>query len=776
MEYLGYGGNGQYGLDSIAAYFPVGDIGFGMDNVLMTAINTTEYFLGQFGLGISAGRFDNKIGESALMQAVKQFGWVPSYSYGYTAGAFYKNTPCSVTLGGFDNSRLVPHDTEFTLTKVDNSPRATLRGLQVSNPDKPKAWDSSTQILSSYNTSFSVLIDSTTPYMWLPDNIADNFAATFNLTYNSTYDLYTLTNDQYRQYSESDAYSFTFSFSSVDNHDNFGLPLNIPGVVNITVPIRSFVGTLQYPFAKGAIKYGDPAVPYFMLRRAKNETNAIMGRGFLQESYLITKYDEGSFKIHQAKFPKDAVADAHLVPIKQSSNSPYPPPLKGDAKKGLSTGQMVGIAVGAVLACALSALALWCWRKRRAAQKAKKRATSATDEEGKDIASIASSESPMTPVTRIFSRIVRRKRSRRTDASSDTGNADDDHIREAPNGEIYELPAPPPPAELAGNEDDDSNEETELGTDNSQNLSAYELAKRKLDRQLQGPVPAYAPPANGMFVGDEKGPIDGHHPTPLQPVHFDQPQISPTRSHDGMGTNVSLPITLPSPVSPRTDWNTHSTDLPSPITASVPANSSASSNSSGSRKRRRKASDASTSSREHGSNSASSASRSNSDRSTASEARVSMQGAIQRTPIDPSRVVCLGPLPGNVKMFRQPMTPQGSTFGSNERPATAGAAGGHFRAMPHISEGSLGSNFTEEEDRIVEEMTRQSVQMPTGRPHSNSLPARHAQIRAVPPSQSAQSMTIANPNVDRDVGHMHGDELIHVPQMAEQRYSWEEER
>lgn len=744
-----------------------------MSQVLIAAINTTDYFIGQFGLGISAGVFNDKTADSALTQAVKQFGWVPSYSYGYTAGASYKNMPCSMTLGGYDSARIYPHDTEFTITKSDNRPRALLRGLQVTAEDKPSAWDGSTQIMSSYNTSFGVMIDSTTPYLWLPENIADNFAAAFNLTYNATFDLYTLTNDQYRQYSDSDDYNFTFSFSSMDNHDNFGLPLNIPSVVNITVPIRSFVGTLQYPFAKEAIKYGDPAVPYFMLRRIKNETNAILGRGFLQEAYIITKYDEGSFKLHQAAFPKDAIADAKLVTIRQSSNSHYPGPPKAK-KHGLSTGQMVGIAAGAVIACILSALALWCWYRRRQSKKHAKMAS--IDGEGKDVSSITSSESPMTPVSRILSKIVRKKRSRRADSTAAANGESDDHIREAPNCEIYELPAPLAPVELASNEEHDSNEEdTQLGTDSSQNLSAYEIARRKLDRQLQGPVPAYAPPADGVYPTDDK---DGQQPMPPQPAHLQQPQISPTRSHEGMtGTNVSLPITLPSPVSPRTDWNTHSTDLPSPVTSSQPANSAPSSDSSGSRKRRRKASNASASSsrsREHGSQSAVDASRSNSDRSTHSAGQKQSSIAVQRTPIDPSNVVCLGPLPNNVKVFKAQM----SGAGTNERAATTN--GGLFHAMPHISEGSLGSNFTEEEDRIAEEMTRHSSSPGAVSRHHNTMPAggnvRQPQIRHVSTSQPDMSAAATAPSRKRSATTSSQDqfEFIHVPQVASKRYSWEE--
>lgn len=88
LDYLGYGGNGDYGLDSLKTE-TLSDTEFDMSNVLMAAINTTDYFNGFFGLGITQGSFGSRVTESPLSMAVEQYGWIPSYSYGYTAGAYY---------------------------------------------------------------------------------------------------------------------------------------------------------------------------------------------------------------------------------------------------------------------------------------------------------------------------------------------------------------------------------------------------------------------------------------------------------------------------------------------------------------------------------------------------------------------------------------------------------------------------------------------------------------------------------------------------------------
>jgi hypothetical protein len=138
----------------------------------------------------------------------------------------------------------------------------------------------------------------------------------------------------------------------------------------------------------------------------------------------------------------------------------------------------------------------------------------------------------------------------------------------------------------------------------------------------------------------------------------------------------------------------------------------------------------------------------------------------QRTPIDPSRVICLGPLPENVQLPRlQPslprlVTPDGRMI--EPRPHTnsplspLSGASGHRRR----STSTLGSNFTEEEvDRIGE----------TSR-HGSSSSRR-------PPD--AQSETKQDTDeIPRSPASMidPGSELIHVPQLAEKRYSWENTR
>ncbi|PTB63940.1 acid protease [Trichoderma citrinoviride] len=749
LDYLGYGGNGQYGLDTVNAYSKITDIGFGMSNVLMSAINTTDYYLGYFGLGITQGNFGREVAQSPLTQAVHTFGWIPSYSYGFTAGASYRNTPVSITLGGHDTARYVPHDIDFTLTPQDNMPRALIRGIEASadKVNKPKKWTSETALLSGWDNAFTALIDSTTPYLWLPSAVCDEFADAFNLTYNATFDLYTLTNEQFNQYGSADSFTFTFSFSSVDNHDNFGSPLNVPGLVNITVPMRAFVNLLQYPFMHQTIKYGDPAIPYFALRKSDNDSAVVIGRSFLQEAYMITKYDEAVFSIHQAKFPQRPIAEANLVPIKQPNNSPYPSPPKQTGSK-LSTGQMIGIAVGAILLCSFCLISLCCvCRRRRSLEKG----DDATITETKDGASTLVPDTPRIPRPALFLKFTRRKKYE-NEAIKFTAPVSPLCI-EAPDSEIYELPAPLPPVELDASDGEDASSimigETTLGTETRGSLSAYEVARRRIDRQLQGPVPEYSPPILEIALPQEKvmGTTGEAHATSSR----EAVPVSPIKPESGTG---SLPASLPSPISSGYDSHPDAMSYPG-------AGSAATQISSGSSR-----SPYEQNAKDHAKPANS---RSNSKRSrspAASNPDSSM--ACQKTPIDPTNIVCLGSLPDNLKSLRHSIML--AHIVSRENRDSTDSFTPRFKAEFHLSEQSLGSNYTEEEDRIMHEMTMQATTS-LGNPFEDSPSGGPVGERR---AQDSLTQETKSPHPSEGDERIDGNDIVHVPQLAEKRYSWED--
>ena len=336
---------------------------------------------------------------------------------------------------------------------------------------------------------------------------------------------------------------------------------------------------------------------------------------------------------------------------------------------------------------------------------------------------------------------------------------------EIPDSEIYELPAPLPPAELDGDDGQSVHGEGDMGLDHVESMSSYEQARRKMDRLLQGPVPEYSPPANGVLPPDEKGAYQTHQATSTQRRAQAIAAEPPSPPAPGSNSN-SLPGTLPSPISPRDGSNGHSIEAPSPLGGTAPPfppvrNGSNSVPVSPMR-----------SSSQRGSNEPSSTNRSDSDNSVSpiSPTGGSLPGpnaAMQRTPIDPSRVVYLGPLPENVQLPRQDTLRRGD----NSVPAI------NFPPPEFNSRDSLGSNFTEDEQRMMDDMTRredllkqlsaEARNQNTGG-HGIQKPQR-ADGDAKQAGQPGQS---SQPGSEERINP--GSELIHVPQMAERRYSWEE--
>lgn len=650
-------------------------------------------------------------------------------------------------MGGYDKKRFAAHDNDFTLTRDTALPQAQVRGIQVSAPKgkTPENWDSDVRILSSMNESFEAVIDSSTPYLWLPQSVCDQFVSALELTWNKTLDAYEVDDDQFKTLRADESFSFTFSLSSYDNNDDFGNPLDAPGVVNITLSSQAFAQTLKYPYHDEAIRYREPAKAYFPIKPASGD-KFVLGRTFLQEAYLITKYDSTLFSVHQALFPEDHM-DTDIVAVEQPPNSAYPPPGHSDEEGGkLSKRQMIGVIVGAILGSvtALSVFFFFCIRRRKKARMTKM----FPDEDAKDSASSICPETPKTPVARIFSKIIRRKRSKKADSAEHSGtDGNPAEVGADATHEVYEMPVPPSPVELDADTDSIISE-TELGTGGDDNVSAYEAARRKMERRLQGPVPAYSPPSSDAVVlaGDgQNGDKDVSPVETYRPTDRVSPASSPTEPNSD-----SLPQSLPSPLSPRSaDWNTRFGDLPSPMTIQPPFPSPIYSNSAGPPR--------SVSSRSQTYASSLSRSSSASVPSPISATSTAHSGAIQRTPIDTSRVICLGPLPENVQLPSSGLTRPLAFRRSN--PEVGNAVMRNPEAQ--VSAETLGSNFTDMEEQLARGQNGSYERRDRGRGGSRS-------------SQGDGSNNLASPrSLDRIDP---GAELIHVPQLAERRYSWEEER
>ncbi|KAI1142412.1 acid protease [Hypoxylon sp. FL0543] len=741
LDYLGLGGNGDYGMETVVVYDSVRRWQTSFKKQLVAGINETGYYTGFFGLGITPGRFENVVAQSPIAALVEQDGIIPSHSYGYTAGAYYggsRGTPLSLTLGGYDANRFEPHDTRFSLNATTRQPEVLVRAIaaSVSDPgNAPTPWASPSVPLSFFNESVTALLDSSTPYLWLPEAICDRFAASLNLTWNETFGLY-LFPDNYNleRFRSSSNLSFTFTLSSADNHDDFGQPLNVAGVVNITVSANAFIQSLRYPFMN-LIDFGAAAIPYFPLRRTSGNGPAILGRSFFQEAYLITNYETASFSVHKAKFPENPLRDTSIQTIAASDNSPYPgPPPRPSQGGGLTQSQTVGLAIGVCFLGIVAVATFFVLRRR----KRKRHATENPEESLKDEASTIDSSPPTTPMGRIVSKMsrrncpitkaikgnIRKEREEREDDKAFEFAADQSHER-------YELPAPEP-VELDATL---TKEVMDVGRE-ERRTSGYEFAKHQLEQQKQGLVPEYTPRAvevpartyHNIDTVAQYGPLDRIAETP-------SPASSPT--YDNSSNDI------PSPLSSRSDWTNRIPEHYSPM-GFVPTQTLTHSSSN---PNFTYAPSSPSSLSSPGTNSLA--------RSASTNGFVmpnpppaAPRASFQRAPIDASRVICLGPLPDNFRVPHQTTEPtetfqpsgtgvvhlDGQTFAYPPMPPIPPTEES-YRASRRVSTAdTLGSNYTVEEE------------------------ARLAAAR-----EAANTF-----------GRIDGDDLIHIPQPALKRYSWEE--
>jgi len=431
-----------------------------------------------------------------------------------------------LTLGGYDSSRLVWHSSTFQLNAA-KQPQAYMQSISLSSTQVSSNFSSNSSLLLTSADQVSAIIDSSTPYLWLPQAVCDRFATALGLVYDEALNLYTYGgNDSTRDTLNKSQLSFNFTLSDLVISNN---------TVNITVPYAAFDLQLQYPAipnttygALNATRY------YFPLRRANTQAQYRIGRAFLQEAYIITDYDSNSFGVYQAVHNANPFGAVNLVAI-PSSSAPQ-------KSKSLPTSAIIGLVIGIIVLSVLIIFSvLFLLRRRRNMLKA-------DDESEKKAIEVK----PRT----LFDRLRGRPREPLVHEASGSTNYPTEVAADATH-ERFELPAPLGPAEL----DSDSGTwegTTENGTADSADLSAYERARRKLERQqaaammgLQtsperetypiektetdvSPVAHYRPsdiesPVSPVFGGGESPTID-EQPSPVSPG-FLSPPTSPLAPH-----------------------------------------------------------------------------------------------------------------------------------------------------------------------------------------------------------------------------------------------------
>ena len=251
-----------------------------------------------------------------------------------------------MVLGGFDANRFEPHNISFDLDP-DQNPVVAVNGITVTARSLPSSnvsggWPSNPLTLLGSSEANLFAIDSSTPYLWLPEAVCSEFEKAFGLTYDDAVQLYTFGSNS-TQHEVLVDWNMTFEFIVAD----------LPGSLNsvsLSLPYEAFDLQLSYPYPGLNATPSSPPINYFPLRKAANNTQFTIGRTFLQETYLKVDYERNNFSIFQATFSPTALTDTNLISITRPKNSTFTGPKVVSPKPILSKAGIAGVAVGGAIA------------------------------------------------------------------------------------------------------------------------------------------------------------------------------------------------------------------------------------------------------------------------------------------------------------------------------------------------------------------------------------------------------------------------------------------
>ncbi|KAF4626713.1 hypothetical protein G7Y89_g11441 [Cudoniella acicularis] len=317
-EQFGLSGKGRYGFDDVTLGWQ-GSGGPTLKNQTVAGIATKDFYMGLFGLVPRPSNFTNFNNPiPSFMQNLRNQSLIPSTSWAYTAGNQYRLNSVlgSLTLGGYDNSRFIPNTVYFPLA---SDFVVQIQSITTNN---------SVSLLSAPLTS---TLDSTIPYIYLPNTTCALFEKAFGLIWNDTASLYLLNDTQHTALKTQNP-TITFSVS----------PESSTSTVNVTLPYSAFDLTATAPLVNGTSYY-------FPLKRSNDTVPSVIGRTFFQEAYLIADYDRLNFSISQCNW--NGNLSQSIVAILPPSNSTSS---TATTSPGIPIGAIVGIAVGGLfflLAC-----------------------------------------------------------------------------------------------------------------------------------------------------------------------------------------------------------------------------------------------------------------------------------------------------------------------------------------------------------------------------------------------------------------------------------------
>lgn len=256
----------------------------------------------------------------------------------------------SLTLGGYDRSRLVHHDGSWPIDGSNNALTVQLQSI-------------STEINGGRRgllpTPIAASLDSSLPYIWLPIEACTLFELAFGLKWDNASQLYLVDDSMHQALLQQNA-NLTFNLGGMSG----GSSTN----VNITLPYAAFDLTASAPLVGNATRY-------YPLKRAANSTQYVIGRSFFQEAFVLADYERGNFSVYPCKLEDNSKRDIVSVfsrkYIPEVGSGPSTSNVTAKHSGGTSkAGPIAGGVIGgiALLAALIAVLFYFCYIKPKRRQ------------------------------------------------------------------------------------------------------------------------------------------------------------------------------------------------------------------------------------------------------------------------------------------------------------------------------------------------------------------------------------------------------------------------
>ena len=233
------------------------------------------------------------------------------------------------------------------------------------------------------------LVDTTVPFIWLPQTICQSFERAFGLTWDPIHNLYSVNDTLHSTLVKKNA-SISFELSNSGS----GGP-----AVNITLPYASFDLLAIPPLISKPTRY-------FPLQRANDDQSYTLGRTFFQEAFLTVNFDNSTFTVSQAVH--DSNAPTHIVametanttsPLGPSGTVPITKTTPQKSGGGISSGAIAGIVVVIILVALAAVGGVWFYKIYSKNRRLKAEAELSVEGPGgeKDMQEDYSKDSPVEP-------------------------------------------------------------------------------------------------------------------------------------------------------------------------------------------------------------------------------------------------------------------------------------------------------------------------------------------------------------------------------------------